>query len=97
MSALRFPAARHQKTSARALGNSLEKASEPYFISRMILAGTPAAITFGGISFDTKLPAPIIDLSPIFLFGIIMAADPMTQLDPIEAPPLMVIFEKRVV
>jgi len=43
----------------------------------MILAGFPAATTFGGISFTTTEPAPINEFFPILRSGSMVAFAPI--------------------
>lgn len=43
----------------------------------MMRAGVPAAMTSGGMSLVTTLPAPMMDLSPMVMPGLMMAAPPI--------------------
>ena len=51
------------------------------------LQGVPAATVFEGISVLTMLPAPIIQLSPIFTFGNITHLHPIKQFFPMLISP----------
>ena len=52
-------------------------------ISRSTRHGAPTAITFGGTSFVTTLPAPITELSPIVIPPRTTAPVPIQTLFPI--------------